>query len=51
MPVGGRWRSAARIAEVTETRDRTLVKLAAIVEIEGAERPAVAAQCLIRVYA
>jgi acyl dehydratase len=51
IPVGGRWRGAAKIVEVTELKGGLQVKLAATVEIEGAERPAVAAECLIRFYA
>ncbi len=52
MPVGGRWRGAARITEVTDIKgDGLQAKLAATVEIEGSERPAVAAECLVRFYA
>ena len=51
IPVGGRWRGAAKIVEVTEIKGGLQVKLAAAVEIDGSERPAVAAECLIRFYA
>jgi acyl dehydratase len=52
VPVGGRWRGAATITDVTEIKgDGLQAKLAATVEIEGSERPAVAAECLIRFYA
>lgn len=52
MPVGGRWRGAAKIAEVTEVNgDGVEAKLVATFEIEGSERPAVAAECLVRFYA
>jgi len=51
LPVGGRWRGAAEIAEVTEIKSGLQAKLAATIEIEGSERPAVAAECLVRFYA
>jgi acyl dehydratase len=51
LPVGGRWRGAATIAEVTTIDGGLQAKLAATVEIEGWERPAVAAECLVRFYA
>jgi acyl dehydratase len=51
LPVGARWRGDAEIAEVTEIKGGLHVKLTATIEVEGSERPALVAECLIRVYA
>jgi acyl dehydratase len=51
LPVGARWRGGAEILEVTDVSGGLQVKLAATIEIEGTERPAVAAECLVRFYA
>lgn len=51
LPVGGRWRGAAEITEVTEIKGGLQAKLTATVEVEGADKPAVAAECLVRFYA
>ncbi len=51
LPVGRRWRGTAEIIEVTEIKGGVQAKLAATVEVEGSERPAVAAECLVRFYA
>jgi acyl dehydratase len=49
--VGTRWRGVAEIAEVSEIRGGVQAKVVATAEIEGSERPAVVAQCLVRFYA
>lgn len=50
LPVGGQWRGTARIAEVTEVNGGLQVKMMAMLEVKGSQRPAVAAESLIRFY-
>jgi acyl dehydratase len=47
VPVGGRIRASARIADVTGDDKRTRVTLAATVELEGSERPACVASFIV----
>ena len=51
MPVGKRFRSSAKIAEVTPLQGGAQVKLVASVEVEGSEKPALVAELLLRFYA
>jgi len=51
LPVNARWRAVGEITEVAEVKGGTQVKLAAALEVQGSERPAVAAECVIRFYA
>ncbi len=51
LPVGARWRSGAEIVEVTEIKGGMQAKVRATVEVQDAERPAVAAECVVRFYA
>ena len=51
LPVGGRWRGSAEIADVEEVKGGLQVRLRSSIEVEGSERPAVAAECLVRFYA
>jgi acyl dehydratase len=51
LPVGSQWRSGAEIVEVTEINGGMQAKVRATVEVKGAERPAVAAECIVRFYA
>ena len=51
MPVGARVRMTAVIAEVTEVRGGYQFAVDQTIEIEGAEKPAVAARGLYRFYA
>jgi len=51
LPVGRRWRGAAEILESTEIKGGTQVKIAASIEVEDSDRPAVAAELLVRYYA
>ncbi|MGD0196956.1 MAG: MaoC family dehydratase [Solirubrobacteraceae bacterium] len=51
LPVGAQWRGGAEIVEVTDINGGIQVKLAATIEVQGSERPAVAAECLVRYYA
>jgi acyl dehydratase len=50
LPVGARWRGGAEILEVTEIGGGLQAKVLATVEVQGSEKPAVVAECLIRVY-
>jgi len=51
LPVGKRWRAVAEVLEVTEVRGGMQLKVVASVEVEGADRPAVAAEVLLRYLA
>jgi acyl dehydratase len=51
MPVGKRFRSSAKLAEVTPIDGGVQVKLLANVEVEGSEKPALVAELLLRFYA
>jgi acyl dehydratase len=48
LPVGAQWRGAAEVTEVTDVRGGVQVKIAARIEVKGSDRPAVAAECLVR---
>src|SRR5665213_219054 len=50
MPVGKRFRSSAKITEVTPLQGGAQVKLVASVEVEGSEKPALVAELLLRFY-
>jgi acyl dehydratase len=50
LPVGAQWRGGAEIVEVSEVGGGLQVKVLATIEVQGAEKPAVAAECLVRVY-
>jgi acyl dehydratase len=51
LPVGAHWRGGVEIADVSEIPGGLQVKLTATVEVQGAEKPALVAECLLRVYA
>jgi acyl dehydratase len=51
LPVGARWRASAVILEGEEIKGGMQIKVAAKVEVEGSERPTVAAEVLLRYYA
>jgi acyl dehydratase len=51
LPVGGRWRGVTEITDVSEVKGGLQVKLSGTVEVEGSDRPAVAAECVVRFYA
>lgn len=50
LPVGKRWRAQAEVLEVTEVKGGLQAKVLASVEVEGAERPTVAAEVLLRYF-
>jgi acyl dehydratase len=51
MPVGARYRASLVLAEVTEIAGGVQMKIAATVEVENREKPALVAECLFRHYA
>jgi acyl dehydratase len=51
MPVGKRFRTSAKIAEVTPLEGGVQAKVVASVEVEGSEKPALVAEMLLRFYA
>jgi acyl dehydratase len=51
LPVGARWRATANIVQIAEVDGGVQVRLETKLEVEGVERPAVAAECLVRFYA
>jgi acyl dehydratase len=50
LPVGAQWRGGAEILEVTEAGGGLQAKLRATVEVKGSEKPALVAECLVRLY-
>ena len=48
LPVGAHWRGTAEVTEVTDVRGGVQVKIAATVEVKDSDRPAVAAECVLR---
>jgi acyl dehydratase len=50
LPVGADWRGGAEIAEVTDVPGGLQVKLVATVEVKDKDKPALVAECLLRVY-
>jgi acyl dehydratase len=50
LKVGGRFRGTATVAEVTQIEGGAHVKVEASIEVEGQDKPAVAAECLLRFY-
>jgi acyl dehydratase len=50
LPVGGQWRGGAEITEVSEVAGGLQVKLRVTIEVKDAERPAVVADSLVRLY-
>jgi acyl dehydratase len=50
LPVGAQWRGGAEIVEVTEVAGGIQLKLRVTIEVRDAEKPAVVAESLVRVY-
>lgn len=50
LPVGARWRGGAEIVEVTEVGGGLQVKAKGTIEVEGSDKPACVAECLVRLY-
>jgi acyl dehydratase len=51
VPVGARFRASLDLADVTEIEGGVQMKIAATVEVEGSDKPALVAECLYRHYA
>jgi acyl dehydratase len=50
LPVGARWRGGAELVEVSEVPGGLQASVRATVEVDGVEKPALVAECLIRVF-
>ena len=50
LPVGAHWRGGAELVEVTDVAGGKQAKLRVTVEVKGTEKPALVAECLIRLY-
>jgi acyl dehydratase len=51
LPVGARYRGSAEVTAVEDVKGGAQVKATFTIEVEGQERPAVVAECLLRYYA
>jgi acyl dehydratase len=51
VPVGARYRAGAELVDVTDVPGGLQVRLLATVEVEGATKPSLVAECLFRFYA
>jgi acyl dehydratase len=50
LPVGAQWRGGTEIVSVDEVAGGLQVKLRTTVEVKGSEKPAMVADCLVRMY-
>ena len=50
LPVGARWRGGAELVEVTEVAGGLQMKARVTIEVEGAEKPSMVADVLVRLY-
>jgi acyl dehydratase len=50
LPVGREWRGGVELIAVNEVAGGVQTKLRATVEVKGSEKPAMVAECLIRLY-
>jgi acyl dehydratase len=50
LPVGAQFRGAGEVTEVEEVKGGVQVKASFAIEVKGAERPALVAECLFRYY-
>jgi acyl dehydratase len=48
LPVGAKWRGGAQIGSVDQVPGGLQVKLMATIEVQGSEKPAMVAECLVR---
>ncbi len=51
LPVGAQWRGGAELVSVDEAGGGLQVKLRTTVEVKGSEKPAMVAECLVRLWA
>jgi acyl dehydratase len=50
LPVGAQWRGGGEIAEVSEVPGGLQVKAKCTIEVQGQDKPACVAECLVRLY-
>jgi acyl dehydratase len=50
LPVGAQWRGGAEVLEVSDVAGGIQMKLRVTVEVKGAEKPAMVADSLVRLY-
>ena len=50
VPVGAQWRGGAEILDVSEIQGGLQVKVKGTVEVQGSEKPACVAECIVRLY-
>jgi acyl dehydratase len=50
LPVGARWRGGAELLDVTEIPGGLQMKVRVTIEVEGAEKPSMVADALVRLY-
>jgi acyl dehydratase len=50
LPVGAQWRGGGEIVEVSEVPGGLQVKTKCTIEVQGSEKPACVAECLVRLY-
>jgi acyl dehydratase len=50
LPVGAQWRGGGEIVEVGEVPGGVQVKAKCTIEVQGGEKPACVAECLVRLY-
>jgi acyl dehydratase len=50
LPVGAQWRGGAEILEVTDIPGGLQVKVKGTIEVQGSEKPACVAECIVRLY-
>lgn len=50
LPVGAQWRGGGEIVDVSEVPGGVQVKTKCTIEVQGSEKPACVAECLVRLY-
>jgi acyl dehydratase len=50
LPVGAQWRGGAEIVDVAEIAGGLQVKVKGTIEVQGSEKPACVAECIVRLY-
>jgi acyl dehydratase len=50
LPVGAQWRGGGEIVDVTEVAGGLQVKAKCTIEVQGSDKPACVAECLVRLY-
>jgi acyl dehydratase len=50
LPVGGEWRGGAELVSVDEVPGGRQGKLKVTIEVKGSEKPAMVAECLVRLF-